>query len=302
MNLRRLFTSLLLAAILASAPACQESPSSLAPAASSEPVTLSRLAEALAFHAPFDGAPDAAFAKGDPKVYTGKELGKDGEAGLTTPEVAIAKGKGRFGDALQFRKKVADVVFFRGGPNMPYAKADWSGSVSFWLSLDPEEDLAPGYADPIQITERGWNDGALFVDFTKDDVPRHFRLGAFADRKVWDPNERNWDDVPVAERPMADVARTPFGRGKWTHVAFTWSRFNTGKDDGVAKLYLDGALAGELRGRVQTFTWDTEKTVIQVGMSYVGFVDDLAVFDRELSAAEIAGIHRLEGGIAALRK
>jgi hypothetical protein len=266
------------------------------------PALLAGLRGALAFHAPFDGTADASFASGDPRIHTGKELGKDGEPGLTTPEVVIARGEGRFGDALRFRKKVADVIFFRGGPNMPYTTSDWDGSVSFWLSLDPDRDLAPGYADPIQITERGWNDGALFVDFTKDEVPRHFRLGVFADRRVWDPKERNWDDVPVAERPMVDVPKPPFARGKWTHVAFTWSRFNTGKDDAVARLYLDGAPAGELDGRVQTFTWDPAKTVIQVGMSYVGLVDDLAIFDRELSAAEIAAVHRLEGGIAALRK
>ena len=309
MNPRSFLIALSLAALLGSAPACQQAPGSFGSASTSastlpegSAASLPGLKAALAFHAPFDGKADAAFAKGDPKVYTGKELGKDGEAGLTTPEVVIAKGQGRFGDALQFRKKVSDVIFFRGGANVPYAKADWSGTVSFWLSLDPDKDLAPGFADPIQITERGWNDGALFVDFTKDDVPRHFRLGIFADRKVWDPKERNWDDVPVAERPMADVPNPVFGHGKWTHVAFTWSRFNTGKDDGVAKLYMDGALAGEIGGRVQTFTWDPGKSVIQVGMSYVGLVDDLAVFDRELTAAEISGIYRLPGGIAAIRE
>src|SRR4030095_14698879 len=98
-----------------------------------------------------------------------------------------------------------------------------------WLSLDPEKDLEPGYCDPIHVTERGWNDGAIFADFTKDDTPRHFRLGAFADRKVWDPRERDWNAVPVPERPMVEVAKPPFARGQWTHVVLTWAGFNSGK-------------------------------------------------------------------------
>jgi hypothetical protein len=261
------------------------------------------LKAALTFHAPFDGAADAEFARGDAKVYTGKELGKDGKPGLTTGNVVIARGKGRHGDALHFRKKeAADIVFFRGEKNIAHAPADWSGTVSLWLSLDPDQDLEPGYADPIQITERGWNDGALFVDFTRGDKPRHFRLGVFADRKVWDPNQREWEAVPVAERPMVDVGKRFFERGKWTHVAFTWSRFNSGKEDAVAKLYLDGQFQGALTGRKQTFTWDPARVAIQIGMSYVGFIDDLAIFDRVLSDAEIKELQGLEGGVKALRR
>ncbi len=259
------------------------------------------LAKSLAFHAPFDGDAKAAFARGDPRIYTAPKMAlKDQRVGLTSGNVSIAKGKGRFGDALEFRKKEQPAVFFLGDGNMPYAKENWSGTVSVWLSLDPDEDLEPGFADPIQITEREWNDGAFFVDFSKDDKPRHFRLGAFADRTVWDPKKREWDVVPVAERPMVDVGRKVFGRGRWTHVAFTFSRFNTGRDDGRAKLSIDGEPVGDLSARRQTFTWDPKKTVIWLGLSYIGLMDDLAVFDRELTAEEVRTLYRLEGGVRSL--
>ena len=59
-----------------------------------------------------------------------------------------------------------------------YAKSNWSGAVSFWLRLDPDTDLEAGYCDPLQNTPREWNDAAFWVDFSKDERPRHFRLGA----------------------------------------------------------------------------------------------------------------------------
>ncbi len=259
------------------------------------------LRNSLAFHAPFDGEPKAAVARGDPRIYTAPKMAlKDPKEGLTSGNVAIAKGRGRFGDALEFRKKEEPAVFFLGAENMPYAKENWGGTVSLWMTLDPDQDLEPGFADPIQITEREWNDGAFFVDFSKDDKPRHFRLGVFADRIVWDPKKREWDDVPVAERPMVDVGRKIFGRGKWTHVAFTFSRFNTGQNDGRARLYIDGESMGNLSARRQTFTWDPKKTVIWLGLSYIGLMDDLAIFDRELTSDEVKSLYKLESGVKSL--
>jgi neutral ceramidase len=260
-----------------------------------------RLRRALTFHAPFDGATDAALGLGDRRLHTAASLGRRGDARPGLPEgVALARGEGRFGDALRFARKMEPIVFYRAERNMTYHREDWSGTVSFWLSLDPEADLEPGYCDPVQITPREWNDAAFFVDFTKDDMPRHFRLGVFADKQVWNPKGLEWEAVPPAERPLVTVEKTPFGRGKWTHVAFTFAKLNSGRPDGVARLYLDGELQGELAGRMQTFTWDAAKSLIFIGLSYVGLVDDLALFDRALDAEEIKALHELDGGIASL--
>jgi hypothetical protein len=37
-----------------------------------------------------------------------------------------------------------------------------------------------------------------------------------------------------------------------------------------------------------------------LGLSYIGLFDDLAVFDRALTEAEVAQVYRLEGGIRSL--
>ena len=81
------------------------------------------------------------------------------------------------------------------------------------------------------------------------------------------------------------VDTPPFAKGKWTHIVYTWESFNTGRADGVARLYLDGAPRGALSPRQQTFTWDPAETKMALGLNYIGLLDDLAVFNRMLTEA-----------------
>lgn len=260
-------------------------------------------AKSLTFYAPFDGDADAVHALGDGRIYNAKSGGTRGDAQPGLPAegiVKLAPNQGKFGDALQFTRKKSPLVFFKAAGNMSHKLSDWNGAVSFWLSLDPEKDLEPGYCDPIQITPRAWNDAAFFVEFGKDEKPRHFRLGAYADFKVWNPNNRNWDTIPFSEKPLVSVEQPPFGRGRWTHVAFTFEHFNTGMTNGIASLYLDGKPQGSLSPRQQTFTWNPAKSAIMLGLSYIGLFDELAIFDRSLSAAEVAELNRLPNGVRSL--
>jgi Concanavalin A-like lectin/glucanases superfamily len=206
---------------------------------------------------------------------------------------------GRHGDAVRIALKSSPLVFFKGERNIAWTPRDWSGTVSVWFSLDPDRDLLPGYSDPLIITPRAWNDAALFVDFTRDDVPRKFRFAAFADRAVWDPAKREWEAVPVAERPMIELAGGRFAAGRWTHVAWTWERFNTAGPDGVLTAYIDGAPVGTLSGRPQTYTWDPAEVLIALGVQFRGLMDELSIFDRALTAAEIQALHGLTGGVRA---
>lgn len=151
------------------------------------------LCKALTFHASFDAGTEADFGLGEKRLFHAPSMGKRGEAKPGLPEsgeVVIATGEGKYGNALRFKKKKSPLVFFEAAKNFPYAMSNWSGSVSFWLSLDPETELEPGYTDPIQITPRAWNDAAFFVEFGKDEKPRHFRLGVYADLNVWNPEKR----------------------------------------------------------------------------------------------------------------
>lgn len=265
--------------------------------AEAPPVT--SLHKSLTFYASFDHGADADFGKGDRRLFTAATLNdrKQGKPGLpTSGVVSVAKGEGRFGDALRFERSSPEVVFFQVESNLMYSKANWNGTVSFWLKLDPNKDLAPGYCDPLFITPRVFNDAALWVDFS-DKVPRQFRHGAVPDRKVWDPKMQDFDKLPEAERPLVTVGQPPFSGDKWTHIVVAFSNFNTGKPNGVSTLYLNGKLAGTVPLREQTYTWDLAQSTAVLGINYSGLFDELAFFDRTLTAAEVGELFELPGGM-----
>jgi hypothetical protein len=85
----------------------------------------------------------------------------------------------------------------------------------------------------------------------------------------------------------------PLPKGKWTHIVFTFENFNTEKPNGVSILYLDGQRQGQLSPRVQIFTWNPAKTSIMLGLSYIGFWDELSVFKRALAPDEVRTLNAL---------
>ncbi|MBZ5496331.1 MAG: LamG domain-containing protein [Acidobacteriia bacterium] len=259
------------------------------------------LTKALTFHASFDRGTDADFGAGDRSIYTAPTYKTQGDAkpGIGNPDVGIARGQGRFGDALQFRKKNTMAVFYRAEKNVAYRERDWNGSVSFWLSLSPDEDLAPGYSDPIQITDKEYNNAAIWVDFTRDDKPRHFRLGIFGDLKVWNPGNLPPEQNPDFNSRTIVVTEPPFARGRWTHVVITFTGLNT-DPGGTARLYLNGRPQGTAREIREPFTWNFSQATIRLGVNYVGLYDDLSAFNRALSDKEVEVLYQLKNGAAAL--
>jgi len=265
-----------------------------APAAAAE-----NLRESLLFHAAFDGKTEADVAAGDASLYT--EVAKDSvHAGLHRQDVTIAKAAGRYGDALRFGKKRGPMLFYQAAKNMGFDEQDWSGTVSLWLSLDPDQDLEPGYCDPIQITDKSALDASIFVEFSKDHTPRRFRLAVCPEFKEWNPEDREWESIPVDERPLVEVQDPPFAGGKWTHIAVTFENFNSGQKNAVAKLYLDTKLQGVVQNRNQHYIWDESKARIKLGLAYIGLFDDLSVFNRPLTADEIKTLYELDGGVKSL--
>jgi hypothetical protein len=235
-----------------------------APIAAQESVS-AHLKSSLIFHVPFDGTLDARVATGSKRIFTGDSSDrKEVQEGNHRKDVMLAPGMGRFGDALRFSDNSQEVVFYDGA-NMGFRQENWSGSVSFWLKLDPDKDLKPGFCDPIQITQKQWNDAALFVDFDRE-LPRDFRLGVFADYKFWNPTDIDWEELPVADRPMVVVKKPPFSTDEWTHVAFTFENYNAAESNTASKstLYLNGKPSGSLVKPMQ-FHWDKENTAIMLG-------------------------------------
>jgi hypothetical protein len=261
------------------------------------------LRDAVTFHASFDRGADADFARGDRQIYTAAERNKRDAAkpGLHADDlVRLAPGEGKFGGALEFKKKTKQQVFFRGSENIGYQPKNWNGSLSFWMRLDPDKDLEPGYSDPIQLVAQAWGEGNMFVEFSKDHTPRHFRFAIMAVTKFWNPHNKKWEEMPDAERPMVPVLQPPFRRDRWTHVLVTFANINSGEKNGRGTLYLDGKKQGTFDGWNNTFNWDVTKSALTLGLGYTGYLDDLAVFDRELTDAEARTVYSLRGGIAEL--
>jgi hypothetical protein len=245
--------------------------------------------QAILFHASFDGSVDAQTAKGDPRLYSAESLQRDSSRpGIDGKDVVWDQRGGRTGGALRFVKKHDKFIFFKGKDNLPSTKSDFEGTVSFWMRLSPDEDLPPGYVDPLQITDKKWNDASFFVDFTEHN-PRQFRLGVFSDYKFWNPADRKWEEIPDDDRPLVTLSKPPFSREEWTHVAFVFERFNLPDSPGRAELYLDSRPMGQVLGK-QRMSWQPDRLTIWLGINYVGWLDDLMVFDRALSKSEIEGL------------
>ena len=104
-----------------------------------------------------------------------------------------------------------------------------------WLQLDPATDLEPGFCDPIQITDKSFNDASIWVDFTKEN-PRSFRLGVIGDRATWNPDKIPEQDNEDFARRLIRVDAPPFQRGTWTHVLINFGGLNS--NDGNTELFL----------------------------------------------------------------
>ncbi len=259
------------------------------------------LSEALTFHAGFEDGMDGAFARGDRRIYSApsyNELERR-SPGYWGMDIEIAYDAGRFGHALRFNRKNEKALFYSAGEgNVAFSPDGWSGTVSFWLSVDPENELAPGFCDPIQITDSAYNDSAIWVDFTRE-TPRQFRLGAFGELSAWNPDNKPNNENPGFNDRLVVVGQPPFASGKWTHIVIVHDGLGTA--DGRAALYLDGQLQGTSEGISEPFEWDEATASIRLGVNYVGLFDDLALFSSALTGEQVASLYDLEGGAASLR-
>jgi hypothetical protein len=265
------------------------------PGCRGEPEFSAGILDSLTFYASFDNGFGADLASGDPCFYTAPswtDRSRPRVVDSGNEHFTIHENRGRHANALWIDNSWTPVYFFKAAGNIAYREEDWSGTVSFWLKLSPKDDLPEGFSDPIQLTDKSWNDGALFVDFTDDD-DRIFRFAFFPDREVWDPEKRNWEDVPREERPMIEVTEPVFHHDEWTHLAFTFQNFNSGKPDAVINTYINGSNYAGLTGMEQTVTWNPEQAAIWLGYNYRGYFDELAIFDRALTEAEVQELFSL---------
>ncbi len=256
------------------------------------------LGRALTLHAPFDTDFNATFSRGEKTCYY--RLGKETVPAQANDEIKLLPTGGRFGGGLHFTKKGKSNPQFKGPDVLNYNDKTWSATVSVWLKLDPDKDLAPGYCDPVQIIGDDTKKGFIFLEWSKDETPRLFRYAIRPLFHIWNPTGAQWADLPAAKRPAVEVARAPFSREAWTHAVFTLENINDKSKKPSGKLYLNGQLQGAIEGWDLTFGWDPAKVLLVLGASYVGHMDDLAVFNRPLTAAEVKLLHGLKTGVREL--
>lgn len=254
------------------------------------------LKSSITFHASYDEGFEADFSKGDPVAYV---KGGEGLVALEgNDDVEVVTEGGKYGGALWFPKKSAVRPSYKGAGVFDYNEKDWSATVSLWMSLTPDEDLEPGYCDPIQIVGDDTKKGFIFLEWSKDHTPRYFRYAIRPRIELWDPQGLGWEVVPEEKRPMVQLKSAPFSRDIWTHAVFTLEHINGGPGTSAGALYLDGKLQGRIENHDLTFGWDPASLMLVLGASYVGYIDDVTVFNRVLSAEEVAKLHALElGGI-----
>ena len=253
----------------------------------------SKLAKSLTLHASFDKGLDADFSRGDKTCYDLQ--GKDVTKATLTPEVQLDPAGGRFGGALHFTKKNKYRPAFKNAGVLDYNAKDWNASVSVWLRLDPDKDLEPGYCDPRQIVGSDGNKGFIFLEWSKDG-PRMFRYAIRPLTHIWNPNKLPWDGIPADKRPMVQIKQAPFSHDDWTHIVFTLDHINNKQQSPSGTLYMNGERKGSIDNWDLTFDWHPSSVMLVLGAAYVGRMDDLAVFDRPLSADDVKQLYGLKQG------
>jgi hypothetical protein len=258
-----------------------------------------RLAGGLTLHASFDEGLDADFSRGDRQCYL--QQGPNLVAAAPTDEVRLVPTGGRFGGGLHITKKNNVRPAYRDAGAVGYNDRNWSSSVSVWLKLNPDLDLEPGYCDPAQIVGDDLKKGFIFLEWSKDETPRFFRYAIRPLFHIWNPDNVQWADIPFNKRPMVQVEKAPFTRESWTHIVFSVENVNDKSRPQIGRLHVNGRLQGTIENWDLTFGWDAEKVLLVLGAAYVGYLDDLAVFDHALTDGEIRVLHGLTNGVGDLR-
>ena len=83
---------------------------------------------------------------------------------------------------------------------------------------------------------------------------------------------------PNFNQRLGIVKQPPFARGKWTHLAIIYSKMGTG----------EGQLKGASSAIKEPFEWAAGQATLRLGVNYTGWMDEIAIYRRPLTAAEIA--------------
>ncbi len=96
------------------------------------------------------------------------------------------------------------------------------------------------------------------------------------------------------------VSGPPFAGDRWTHVAIVFDHVNAVDETTASvELFLNAVPQGRII-RPLPLNWEIDRTAIMLGLSYIGEIDELAVFTSAFSAEQIQRLYALPTGIAGL--
>jgi hypothetical protein len=262
------------------------------------------LLKAITLYASFDEALKADIGGGDLSLWTRtpdeKDKGKFTYAkGFDDKVLKIAKDKGVAGgclEAIEVQPKNGRLYFPAKG-NIAFKKGGWGAALSVWINTDPNKLIKSRFCDPIQITQKGANNGGIWFDFN-DAKPRDMRMGTFP--AVPEGKTAIKEEDPAA--PMVRVKDVGFKSGDWHHIVLSWQNFDTGKKDALATLYVDGKKIGDVKDYEIAMDWDIDRAGIYIALGYIGLMDELALFNRPLTTDEVAALHKKPGLLQPLKK
>jgi hypothetical protein len=261
--------------------------------------------KAVTLYASFDEEARMDFGVGEPIPGTRSIDPQDKkkfifEKGFDPKYFRIAKDKGVSGGCLE----VVDLpprngrLYFPAKGNVAFRKdGGWGGAVSVWVNTDPNKSLKTPFCDPVLLTQKGLNNGSIFVHFN-DAKPRALQSGTY-------PSIPSGQEPVPEEDPKAPLTRlkdVAFKAGEWHHLVLSWDRFNTGKKDGTHTLFVDGKKIGDLKDYKIGMDWEIEQTRVYFAVNLVGFLDELAVFNRPVNAEEVALLYKKPDVLKPLKK
>jgi hypothetical protein len=265
------------------------------------------LLKSVTFYASFDTVVKGDFGEGELTLSTrfNHKTEKGAfvfEKGFPERAFRIAPGKGISGGALEAVDVLQDNgrIFFPAKGNIGYTKGGWSGTLSVWINHDPDTQLKTGFCDPVQITQKGAGNGAIWFDYNDAKPNRNLRMGTFP---AIVEGRASIQESREAFSPMVWVDKPGFKVGDWHHVALVWRNFDTGKSDASATLTIDGKLMGEIKKDYPiSMDWDLDKAGIYIAVNYIGRMDELALFNRALTPEEIGVLRSQPAVLAGLKQ
>ena len=260
-----------------------------------------RLARALTLHASFDEGLDADFARGDKTCYV--QQGKKLVTAAPTDEVRLAPDAGRFGGALHFTKKndVSPGLQGRGRARLQRQELERDGlrlAASRPRQGPRARLLRPG-ADRRRRRQEGLHLPGMVEgrDAAVSSATPSARSSTSGTRTTSSgPRSRS------TSGRWCKSSRAPFSRDAWTHVVFTLENVNDKTKPQPRPALPERQAAGHDREMGPHASTGTQPRCCWCWARPMwAHMDDLAVFNRALTAGEVHWLYVRKLGVSELR-